>query len=460
MKMLAAVLSFTIAVTVGFISHAEDNFYIAVGQGQVKKSLMALPPLLYVGTQAANPQHIKAGQDLFRVIYNDLSVSNLFTFIKPEAYLEDPAKVGLRPAPGTPNGFKFENWKTIGTEFLVRASYQLIGSELSMETYVYHVPTAKLVVGKNYKGPLSASRRIAHTFANDLIKALTGKRGMFLTKLVATGKPPKGNKEIYVMDWDGHNPQKITSHQSLAISPAWSNKGDKIAYTGFPMHVKEKVRNADLFIYDIPTGKRFLVSYRKGMNSGANFLPGDTHLLLTLSKQGNPDIYKMTADGKTLTQLTRGPNYAMNVEPAVSPDGKKIAFSSDRAGRPHIFVMNIDGSNVKRITFAGKYNASPSWSPDGKQIAFAGYDSDHFDIFVMNADGSGLKRLTDAKKTNGKASNNESPSWSPDGRHIAFASDRTGESQIYVVSPDGSNERRITDDKYNWEKPKWSPFLD
>ena len=122
--------------------------------------------------------------------------------------------------------------------------------------------------------------------------------------------------------------------------------------------------------------------------------------------------------------------------------------------------MNVDGSSAKRITFAGKYNASPAWSPDGKTLAFAGFDADHFDIFTIALEGGGLKRLTDARKANGKASNNESPSWSPDGRQILFSSDRTGHSQLYLVSPDGTGERRITDDNHNWDKPKWSPFLD
>jgi TolB protein len=454
-----ALLCFTFLAAV---SHAQDSsqIYIDIGKGQVKKSLIALTPLLYVGTQPTNNEHIQAGQNLYRVIFNDLSVSNFFTFIKPEAYLENPSKVGLRPAPGAPNGFNFSNWKTIGTEFLVRAAYQVTGDEISVESYVYHVPTTKLVMGKTYKGPVNATRKMAHTFSNDLIKTLTGKRGMFISRIVASGTPPGGNKEIYIMDWDGFNPVKISSHNSLAMSPTWSNKGDKIAYTGYPMHQVEKVRNPDLFIYDIPSAKRFLVSYRKGLNSGANFLPGDGSLLVTLSKDGNPDIYKMSADGLTLNQLTRGPNRAMNVEPAVSPDGSKIAFSSDRAGRPHVFVMNIDGSNPKRITFAGKYNASPAWSPDGKTIAFAGDDKGHFDIFTMSADGTNLKRMTDARKPNGKLANNESPWWSPDGRHIVFSSDRTGKYQLYVVSPDGTNERRITDDNFNWDRPKWSPFLD
>lgn len=439
----------------------EAQIYIDVGKGQIKKSLLAFTPLQYMGTQPSNSAHIQAGQNLFRVIYNDLSVSNFFTFIKPDAYLEDPAKVGLRPAPGAPNGFKFENWKTIGTEFLVRAGYQVLGSDMSLEAYVYHVPTTRVVMGKTYKGPTANIRKMAHTFANDLMQALTGKRGMYTTRLVASRSASKGgNKEIYVMDWDGANMQKITSHNSISLSPAWSNKGDKIAYTAFAYHKKDKVRNADLFIYDLASAKRFLVSYRKGINSGAAFLPGDNMLLLTLSQEGSPDIFRMSADGVTLTPITRGPNRSMNVEPAVSPDGSKIAFSSDRSGRPMIFVMNVDGTNPKRLTFAGKYNASPAWSPDGKTLAFAGYDKDHFDIFTIDADGRNLRRLTDARKLNGRAADNEGPSWSPDGRHIVFSSNRTGPSQLFIVSPDGVNERRITEDNFNWDKPKWSPFLD
>lgn len=440
----------------------ESQIYIDVGQAQARKSLLALPPLSYVGSQSANRAHIEAGQNLFRVIYNDLSVSNFFTFVKPEAYLEDPAKVGLQPAPGTPNGFKFENWKTIGTEFLVRMAYQVIGSELSIESYVYHVPTTKLIMGKTYKAPLSATRKIGHTFANDLVKALTGKRGMFQTKIVASRQDIKGGsaKEIYVMDWDGANLQKVSSHNSIAVSPAWSTKGDKVAYTAYVLHKKNKVVNSDLFIYELGTGKRFLVSYHKGMNSGVAFVPGDKQILITLTKDGSPDIFKMNADGQDPRPLTRGPNKALNVEAAVSPDGQTIAFSSDRSGKAMIYLMDINGGNVRRLTYAGKYNSTPAWSPDGKTLAFAALDNDHFDIFTMNRDGSGLKRMTDARKPNGRAANNEGPSWSPDGRHILFSSDRTGKSQLYLVSPDGTNERRITDDNFNWDKPKWSPFLD
>jgi TolB protein len=452
-----------LSLVLPYVSAEEDSkIFIDVGKAQVKKSQMALPPLTYIGTQGSNASHLQAGQNLFRVMLNDLSVSNFFTFIPASAFLEDTNKVGIKPAPGAANGFKFENWKPLGTEFLVRGAYQVVGGDLSLEIYVYHVPTAKQVLGKLYKGPSSETRRIAHSFANDLMLALTGKRGIYFTKIVASRQEPGVNspKEIYVMDWDGANAKKITSHHSVAISPAWSNKGDKIAYTAFAYHKVQKTRNADMFLFDLNTGKRLMVSYKKGINSGANFLPGDNSLLLTISQEGSPDIFKVSVDGTNMHPITKGPNRAMNVEPAVSPDGKSIAFSSDRAGRPMIFIMGIDGSGVRRITFAGKYNASPSWSPDGKTLAFAGFDKDHFDIFTIGADGTGLKRLTDARKASGKPSDNESPSWSPDGRNILFNSNRTGHQQLYIISPDGTNERRVTQDNTNWEKPKWSPYLD
>ena len=437
------------------------QIYIEVGQAQVKKSLLALPPLNYIGTQTTNPAHIKAGQDVYRVLLNDLAVSNYFTMIKPEAFLEDPSKVGLKPAPGEPGGFDFGKWKTIGTDFLIRGAYRVVGTDLKLDIYAYHVPAAKLVMGKSYDVPLKAFEKIAHTFADDLLKALTGKKGMFMSKITASKQEPGSTaKEIYVMDWDGANPLKITSHQTISISPTWSNAGDKVAYTSFAYHKAQKSRNADLFVYDIKTGKRFLLSYKQGLNSGAAFLPGDDAVLLTLSKEGTADIFRLTDDGKTYTEITKGPNRAMNVEPAISPDGKKIAFSSDRSGRPMVFVMNVDGSNAKRITFEGKFNASPSWSPDGKTLAFAGTEKDHFDIFTVPADGGQIKRLTTATKASGKGANNESPSWSPDGRHILFTSDRTGKYQLYIVAPDGTNERRITNDQASWDKPKWSPFLD
>ncbi|RYZ88220.1 MAG: translocation protein TolB [Proteobacteria bacterium] len=434
---------------------ASQSADIKIGEAKTKKSLLALPPLNYQGSPTSSSQ--TTGTELYNTINNDLSVSAYFDMIPAKAFLEDTSKLSLRPAPGEPNGFKFQSWSTIGAEFLIRVGYFVAGGDLNVEAYVYNVAKSQLVIGKKYKGPASGARKIAHTFSNDVLEALTGKKGMFLSKVVvATDRDSGKFREIFVMDWDGANAQKITNHKSIALSPAWSLDGKHIAYTAYVVRSKTKMRNADMFLYNLGTGKRELLSFRLGLNSGACFAPDNKSIYLTISQQGNPDLYRMSYDGSLLGKITNGPNGAMNVEPAASPDGSKIAFSSDRSGRPMIYIMNADGTGVKRVTFAGVYNSTPSWSPDGKKIAFAGQSEDHFDIFVMNADGTGMLRLTSAKKTNGRWSTNEDPSFSPDGRFVIYSSNRTGKSQVYMSTVDGTEERRVTLDNNNYFKPKWS----
>lgn len=439
---------------------AANEVKINVGEARVKKSLMALTPLKYLGDKPTKANK-ELGQYLYNVIYNDLNTSSYFRFISSKAYIENPHLVGLKPTPSEANGFNYENWKALGTEFLIRMGYQTQGDHVTLEAYLYYVPQIKTVLVKTYQSLKDkiTSRKLAHTFASDLIKKLTNKKAMFNSKVVFSSDRT-GHKEIYVMDWDGFNLKRITNHRELALSPTWSPDGQSIAYTAYAYHPKIKSKNADLFIYDLKTGKRWLVSYRKGINSGAAFLPNGQELLLTISRNGNPDIFKINRKGKILGRLTQGPNRAMNVEPAVSPDGSKVAFSSDRSGQPMIYVMSIQGKKPKKITYAGRYNATPSWSPDGSKIAFAGYDKKHFDIFIMNSNGMNLQRLTSAKTKSGRWADNEDPTFSPDGRHIMFSSNRTGKNQLYLVDIDGNNERPITFDQYNYYRPKWSPFIE
>jgi TolB protein len=441
-------------------SEGGGGLYIKIGQASLKKSLMAVPPFQFSGSPGSAKNGVAAGKTLFDVFRNDMEVSGFFEFIKPDAFLEDVSKIGLKPAPGEAGGFKYDAWKQIGTEFLVRVGYRINGNDVAVDAYVYHVPQQKLVLGKSYKGRTADARVVAHTFSNDVIKALTGEPASFLSKLVVSRSTSPGVKEIFVMDWDGANARQVTKHGTIAQSPAWSYDGRMIAYSAFAYHANQKTRNLDLFSYNLDTAKRFAVSYRIGVNSGASFFPDNKHMALTISNGGSPDIYKSTLDGRTLTRLTRTTKGELNVEPSVSPDGSKIAFSSDRSGNAMIYVMNSDGSNVKRLTIAGKYNSTPAWSPDGKRIAFAGADPRNFDIFIMDADGTNMQRLTSAKTARGTMASNEDPSFSPDGRNILFRSNRTGKFQLYVVGVDGENEHRITFDNHEYFKPRWSPSFD
>ncbi|MES3036638.1 MAG: translocation protein TolB [Bdellovibrionota bacterium] len=434
-----------------------NQIYIKLGDAKTKKSMLAIAPLQYFGSPTGSFQAV--GSELYNTITNDLDVSSYFQIMSPKGFVETGSP-GIKPFPTDPKGFRFESWNAIKAEFLIRGGYSVAGNDVSLEIYVYHVPQNKLLFGKKYNGSANIIRKVAHAFANDMLKELTGKEGPFLSKMVVSSdRNVAPAKEIFMMDWDGANPKRISEHRSISLSPAWSFDGKKVAYTAFVQKSRSKQRNADLYLYDVETQSRRALSTKSGMNSGASFHPDNRHVYLTVSQGGTPDIFKLNLDGSVVSQVTKGPFGAMNVEPNISLDGSKIAFSSDRAGKPMVYVMNSDGSSAKRLTMVGQFNSSPSFSPDGSKIAFAGQVGNNFDIYVMDSNGGNMIKITSANRPNGRPANNEDPSFSPDGRFIMFTSDRTGKNQVYIATADGTEERRITQDRNNYYKPRWSQNL-
>lgn len=188
---------------------------------------------------------------------------------------------------------------------------------------------------------------------------------------------------------------------------------------------------------------------------------------------GNLEIFAVRTDGSSPRRLTASPGY--DAEPRWSPDGQRIVFTSDRdatadqrarrdAGAFELYVMNADGSGVRRLTTNDYFDASPAWSPDGRRIAFVATPGVRADsspaewaaqrqIFVMDLDGSGVRRLTTSP------GGNNFPAWSPDGRRIAFSSgrDQVGGAQVYVMNADGSGQTRLTHSAVEETYPAWSP---
>ncbi|HET7189911.1 MAG TPA: protein kinase, partial [Gemmatimonadaceae bacterium] len=170
-----------------------------------------------------------------------------------------------------------------------------------------------------------------------------------------------------------------------------------------------------------------------------------------LGNLGNQEIYVMNADGSDQRRLTNDP--ALDITPALSPDGRRIAFTSQRAGGYDIFVMNADGTDQRQLThFAdlGLGATKPTWSPDGKRIAFNSWVK-RVDIYAIGIDGSGLVKLTD------DPAGAHSAAWSPDGRKIAYVSRREGHPEIFVMKADGSEPARLTVNDRGSRNASWSP---
>lgn len=166
---------------------------------------------------------------------------------------------------------------------------------------------------------------------------------------------------------------------------------------------------------------------------------------------GNWDLYKMSPDGAIVEQLTNDP-VSNDGWPSWTPDGQSIVFARGEGDSSEIYIMDADGGNPRPLTNdPDMFDTYPFISPDGTQIVFSSQNQPDFegDIYVMNIDGSGIERLTST------AALNYAPSWSPDGTKIVFVSDRTGNDDIWIMDADGSNEVRITTDPGEDTTPAW-----
>jgi TolB protein len=335
-----------------------------------------------------------------------------------------------------PGEFDFSPWKAAGADLLVKSGYKVSGNSISLEFRLYDVLKGKELVAKRYTGPIRDVRKISHMFDDQIMLTVTGEKGPFSGKIAFVSKQT-GNKEICLMDYDGHNIQRLTRNGSINLNPDFSPNGREIIYTSY------KRRNPDLFRRELFTGTEADISHHHGINITGAYSPDGKRIALAMSKDGNSEIYLIDTSGKQLSRLTN--NSAIDVSPSWSPDGSRMAFTSDRLGKPQVFIMNSDGSNVRRLTTSGSYNDRARWSPKGDRIVYCRMEGG-FQIYSINPDGSGDTRLT-------SEGSNEHPRWSPDGRFITFSSTRGG---IYVMRADGSGQTRVSSGNASDSHPTWS----
>lgn len=333
----------------------------------------------------------------------------------------------------------FMPFMTGGYDLVIRSIYSIKGDELTVEFRLFDVINRKQVAAKRYLGRANELRRFAHSFADEVLLVMTGEKGCFTSRIVFVSTQT-GNKEISVMDWDGHNPLPLTRNGSINMNPDFSPDGREIIFTSY------KLGNPDLYRRALSSTAEIALSKRSGLNITGTWAPDGSKIALALSKDGDAEIYTIAKDGSNPVRLTIG--HSLEVYPSWSPDGKQIAFVSDRLGKPQIFIMDADGGNVRRLTTSGSYNVNPRWSPKGDRIAYS-RSQGGFQIYTIRTDGTLDTQLT-------SDGNNENPSWSPDGRFITFSSRRGSEQGVYIMRSDGSAQIRVSRGKGKFFQPAWS----
>ncbi|MBI2893170.1 MAG: PD40 domain-containing protein [Deltaproteobacteria bacterium] len=375
---------------------------------------------------------VRAAEMLAQVMRNDLAFTGSLEVLAERSYPVELEAEGL--------GLEPRRWAGIGAQGVIKGQAESLGGDrVRIELRLYEVVRPnEAVVTKVYTGTIVETRVIAHRFCNEVLRYFNGRPGPFGSRLAFARRLARTHKEIFTVDFDGFDQRQVTTNDSINLLPAFGPRGS-IYYTSF------LGGNAELFC----TGRRSPLLAYPGPSMGAVLSPDGQKLAVSLSKDGNPEIYVADADGSNLVRFTDHP--AIDVSPTWSPDGRRIAWVSDRHGTAQIFVANADGSGgERRVTYRGGFNQTPSWCPreDADIIVFSGVtggrSSDIFSVNVANGDimrlSGGLGRSTD-------------PYCSPDGRLVAFASDARG-GGIHVMTIWGGRVTKVVSG--HAENVRWS----
>jgi TolB protein len=281
------------------------------------------------------------------------------------------------------------------------AQYQISGSnDGNVVGRVADKFARSTLLSRSYTG--ASLRRQAHAFADDIVFAITGKKGIGQTKIAFKAQQPDGGGEIYVSDFDGHGAINITPDNTIVAAPAWVPGRLALYYTSY------KLGNPDIFYHNLSTGQRRVIAGYSGLNTSATVSPDGAKVAMILSKGGSPDVWVCDAAGANLKQVTTG---VEDSSPCWSPDGQWICFATKINGRRLLAKVPASGGEVQVIHTAGAPNPTePDWSPDGKWIAFTCQTSE-FDICVVPADGSAPPTVL---------VRGEDPSWSPNSRTLIY----------------------------------------
>jgi TolB protein len=418
---------------------SEISTTIIGGPGTLPR--FAVPDFIALSNDAETKD---AAQTIGRVLWDDLSFEREFALIPRDVYNTIPAATSMNDVP-------FDRWREVNADGVIIGTVQRTDAGIKVEVRVFNVSSRQSAFAREYAGSAANKRLYAHTISDEVHQQQRALRGVARTKLTFNSDrdgerlggtiEQRGVKEIYISDYDGENPRRVTVQKSLNITSTWSPDGRSIAYTSYRRGAPQ------IFISNIYQGT--LDELTK--NAANNFLPAwspdGTRIAFMSTRDGNSELYVANRDGSNVRRLTNNP--AIDVSPTWSPTGTQIAFISDRTGTPQIWVMNADGLNQRQITHES-YADRPTWSPAPyNEIAYAARTGPGNDIKIMELATGQVRQLTFGEGTN------ESPSFAPNGRHLAFSSSRSGKTQIFTIARDGKDLRQLTKTGNNYQ-PDWS----
>jgi TolB protein len=418
-----------------FVSQlAQAKLEIEIIQGNASALPIAVIPMQWRATDP-RPQ-----TGVAEVVSSDLYRSGLFDPLDEQDMVDRPVDA---------ESIRYGTWRLLKVDYLVIGHVQDAagGNGYDVVYQLIDVHTQEALLSQITTVGLGDLRFGAHRVADAIYEKLTGVAGAFSTRIAyisSTGLGNDQNYQLFVADADGFNPQAVVGSPEPLLSPSWSPDGQSLAYVSF-----EK-GNSAIYVQNVATGQRELVSSGKGINGAPAFSPDGRYMALTLSASGNPEIFIRDLVTGQKRQLTD--HWSIDTEPAWSPDSQWVYFTSDRAGKPQIYRVPVTGGNPSRVTLEGNYNARASISPDGTRIAMAHGRGNEYRIAVLDTDTGRMRILTPGTL-------DESPSFAPNGSMILYATREGQRGVLSAVSVDGNVRQRLILAEGDVREPAWSPVI-
>ncbi len=395
-------------------NHASATVSLSVTSEDVSKA-----KILFFGFNHEDPVVRDHGLDIFEQIRRNLNSTDLFSVVRQNGRMEINAPID--PVTGenvaqesmdidsVPDFEKYGSAKVdaiVITQFVYNPS-----GDLEIRIRMWDVLDQRQIFGKRYTASYENYHKAANIISNEIFKSITGENsGHFASQIVYTaeyGSATRRTKKIKMIDFDGTNSRSLTSGEDLVLTPVFSQKKDEVFYLRYFQN------KSQIFSLDLKTLRSKKLGIFKGTTFAASPHPKDPNLvILSVILGGNSDIYEMNIRENSAKRLTK--NLAIDTTPSYSPDGKLIAFSSDRDAGQQIYIMDSNGSSLRRVSFGSGTYSKPMWSPDGKLIAFTKMKGGQFLVGTISPNGKNEKLLTSAYLVEGAK-------WSPNGRYLIYS---------------------------------------
>lgn len=285
----------------------------------------------------------------------------------------------------------------------------------------------KIVLSQSFSG---SPRSEAHRFADAIVQTLTGHPGIASGKIAFVSNR-SGHKEIYTADSDGSNVVQLTHDRNISVGPKISDNGSRLLYTGYLDGY------ADVYEINLANGQRTHLIKYPGTNSGAVFSPNGHRIAVTLSKDGNPELYIIAGGAHRLTHTS-----GIEASPTWSPSGNEIIYTYDGSGGPQLYRISANGGRPQHIATGQGYCTEPDWSPDGKKVAYTVRSGGEFHIAVTTLPSGPTHILA----------NGENPAWGADSRHLIYVHG----GDLYLLDVPTEHKTKLLDGLGQISEPSWS----